>query len=84
FWLYSFALQRVPVAGATAPLVLTETLTPTVVGILVLGDLVSAGAWPLIVGGLATAMAGSIWLAGFEGRTLDRVREGGSPTRLVG
>ncbi|MDQ6641675.1 MAG: hypothetical protein M3Y66_04180 [Actinomycetota bacterium] len=74
FWLYSFALQRVPVAGATAPLVLSETVGPTVVGIVVLGDVVSSGAWPLIVVGLAMAMAGSIWLAGFEGRTLDRLR----------
>jgi drug/metabolite transporter (DMT)-like permease len=84
FWLYSFALQRVPVAGATAPLVVSETVAPTVIGILVLGDGVSSGAWPLIVGGLTMAMAGAIWLAGFEGRTLERVREGGSPTRLVG
>lgn len=84
FWLYSFALQRVPVAGATAPLVVAETVAPTVIGILVLGDLVSPGAWPLIVGGLTMAMAGAIWLAGFEGRTLERVREGGTPTRQVG
>jgi drug/metabolite transporter (DMT)-like permease len=76
FWLYSFALQRVPVAGATAPLVLSETVAPTIVGIAVLGDGVSSGAWPLIVVGLAMAMAGSIWLAGFEGRTLrDRAEE---------
>lgn len=84
FWLYSFALQRVPVAGATAPLVLSETVGPAIVGILVLGDGVSAGAWPLIVVGLTMAMAGVIWLAGFEGRTLERVREGGDGTRLVG
>ena len=84
FWLYSFALQRVPVAGATAPLVLAETVGPTVIGIAVLGDGVSSGAWPLIVLGLAMAMAGAIWLAGFEGRTLERVREGDSSTRLVG
>ncbi|MCW2756641.1 MAG: hypothetical protein JWO46_387 [Nocardioidaceae bacterium] len=78
FTLYSFALQRVPAAAATAPLVLSETVAPTLVGILILGDGVSSGAWPLIVVGLLLAMAGSIWLAGFEGRTLDRVRSGAS------
>jgi drug/metabolite transporter (DMT)-like permease len=76
FLLYSFALQRVPVAGATAPLVLAETLAPAIVGIVVLGDGVSSGAWPLIVVGVMMAMVGSIWLAGFEGRTLERVRAG--------
>jgi drug/metabolite transporter (DMT)-like permease len=76
FGLYSFALQRVPAAAATAPLVLSETGAPTLVGILLLGDVVSSGAWPLIIVGLSLAMAGSIWLAGFEGRTLDRVRDG--------
>ncbi|MGI9156595.1 MAG: hypothetical protein ACR2FG_08160 [Marmoricola sp.] len=77
FWLYSFALQRVPVAGATAPLVVAETVVPTIVGIALLGDEVSAGAWPLIVAGLLLAMAGAIWLSGFEGRTLERVKSGG-------
>lgn len=77
FALYSFALQRVPVAGATAPLVFAETVVPTVVGIAVLGDVVPPGAWPLIVVGLLLSMAGAIWLAGFEGRTLDRVKSGG-------
>lgn len=84
FWLYSFALQRVPVAAATAPLVLAETVAPAIAGVAVLGDGVSSGAWPLIVIGLAMAMAGAIWLAGFEGRTLERVREDDSPERLVG
>lgn len=79
FWLYSFALQRVPVAGASAPLVLAETVVPTIVGVALLGDAVASGAWPLVVAGLLLAMAGSVWLAGFEGRTLDRVRPQASP-----
>ncbi|MGI9157031.1 MAG: hypothetical protein ACR2FG_10385 [Marmoricola sp.] len=77
FWLYSFALQRVPVAAAAAPLVASETVVPTVVGIALLGDAVSAGGWPLVVAGLLLAMAGPIWLSGFEGRTLERVKSGG-------
>lgn len=84
FWLYSFALQRVPVAGASAPLVLAETAAPTAAGIAMLGDRVTSGAWPAIAVGLTTAMAGAVWLAGFEGRRLERVRRGSDPTRLVG
>lgn len=74
FWLYSLALQRVPVAGASAPLVVAETVVPSLAGVALLGDVVAAGAWPLLVVGLLLAMAGSVWLAGFEGRTLDRVK----------
>lgn len=74
FGLYSFALQRVPVAGASAPLVVSETVVPGLVGVILLGDAVSTGAWPLVVVGLLLAMTGSVWLAGFEGRTLDQVR----------
>lgn len=84
FWLYSFALQRVPVAGATAPLVVSETVAPTIIGIALFGDSVSSGAWPLIVAGLALAMVGAIWLAGFEGRALERVRGETDAPRLVG
>jgi multidrug transporter EmrE-like cation transporter len=84
FWLYSFALQRVPVAGATAPLVVSETVAPTIIGIALLGDSVSSGSWPLLVAGLLLSMAGAIWLAGFEGRTLERVRGENDARRLVG
>ena len=48
FWLYSFAMQRVAVAGATAPLILAETVVPTGVGIALLGDTVPSGSWPLL------------------------------------
>lgn len=72
FWLYSFAMQRVSVAAASAPLVLSETLVPALVGVLVLGDGVPS--WPVISVGLVLAMVGAIYLAGFEGRVLERGR----------
>ena len=73
FWLYSFAMQRVAVTGATAPLILAETVVPTGVGIALLGDTVPAGSWPLLVVALVLAMGGAVWLSGFEGRVGDRV-----------
>lgn len=72
FWLYSFAMQRVSVAAASAPLVLCEVLVPAAVGILVLGDGVPS--WLVITLGLVLSMAGAVYLAGFEGRVLERGR----------
>ena len=73
FWLYSFAMQRVAVAGATAPLILAETVVPTGVGIALLGDTVPSGSWPLLTTALVLAMGGAVWLSGFEGRVDGRV-----------
>ncbi|GGF38332.1 putative integral membrane protein [Marmoricola endophyticus] len=75
FWLYSFAMQRISVAAASAPLIIGETLVPALVGVVVLGDGVPS--WPAIAAGLVLAMAGAIYLAGFEGRVLDRGRPDG-------
>ncbi|RLV48906.1 hypothetical protein D9V37_09925 [Nocardioides mangrovicus] len=66
YWLYSFAMQRISVAAASAPLILTETLVPTVVGIALLGDDVPA--WWAVVLGLLLSLAGALYLGGFEGR----------------
>ena len=73
FWLYSFALQRVSVTGATAPLILAETVVPAAVGIALLGDTVPSGSWPLLTVALVLAMGGAVWLSGFEGRVQGRV-----------
>ena len=73
FWLYSFAMQRVAVTGATAPLILAETVVPAGVGIALLGDTVPAGSWPLLTVALALAMGGAVWLSGFEARVEGRV-----------
>ncbi len=73
FWLYSFAMQRVVVTGATAPLILAETVVPAGVGIALLGDTVPAGSWPLLTVALVLAMGGAVWLSGFETRVEGRV-----------
>ena len=73
FWLYSFALQRVAVTGATAPLILAQTVVPAAVGIALLGDTVPSGSWPLLTVALALAMGGAVWLSGFEARVEGRV-----------
>lgn len=73
FWLYSFSMQRVAVTGATAPLILAETVVPTAAGIALLGDTVPSGSWPLLVVALVLAMGGAVWLSGFEGRVGGRV-----------
>lgn len=68
FWLYSLALQRASVTAATAPLVLFETLVPTVVGLSVFGDGVRSGWWPVAVGGFVLSIAGAIVLCGTEAK----------------
>ena len=74
FWLYSLALQRASVTAATAPLVLFETLVPAVVGIVVFGDEVRQGWWPVAVIGFALSTASALVLCGAESR-LEHVEE---------
>lgn len=62
FWLYSTALSRSSVSSVTAPLIVGQTGTPAVVGLLVLGDHVRAGWWPAVVLGLVLATAGAVVL----------------------
>ena len=66
FLLYSLALQRGSVTGATGPMIVTQTVTPSAVGVLALHDAIRAG-WqiPAIVSFAITA-AGAAALARFE------------------
>lgn len=67
FVLYSLALQRGAVTAATTPLIATQTVTPAVVGVLLLGDSVRPGWWPgAVLGFLITATA-AVVLVRFEG-----------------
>jgi drug/metabolite transporter (DMT)-like permease len=81
FLLYSVAMQRGAVAAATAPMIVTQTVAPAVVGVLLLGDQVREGyAVPALVGFVLTT-AGAARLARFEGAspstaTADRTPEG--------
>lgn len=60
---YSSALSRGEVASMTALLTVTEVLVPGLVGIWLLGDPVRPGWWPVLVAGLAIAVAGVVVLA---------------------
>ena len=64
FWLYSVALDRVPVSAASAPLIVVQTFVPALVGVLLLGDGVREGWWPAIVAGLLLATIGAVVLSG--------------------
>jgi drug/metabolite transporter (DMT)-like permease len=74
FWLYSVGLERAPVSSTTAPLIVSETFVPALVGVLLLGDGVRTGWWPAVVAGLLLSTAGAIWLSRDEG-----VRSPGGP-----
>jgi drug/metabolite transporter (DMT)-like permease len=64
FWLYSVALDRSPVSAASAPLIVTQTFLPSLIGVLALGDGVRSGWWPGIVAGLVLSTAGAVVLSG--------------------
>jgi drug/metabolite transporter (DMT)-like permease len=67
FFLYSLALQRGAVTLATTPMIVTQTVTPAAVGVLLLGDGVRPGwAVPAGVGFAVTVLAASA-LVRFEG-----------------
>lgn len=58
FACYSLAMQRAPVAAAGAPLSLTETLVPSLAGLVVFGDRVRPGWDAVVVLGAVLALAG--------------------------
>jgi len=64
FWLYSVALDRAPVSAASAPLIVTQTFVPSLIGVALLGDGVRPGWWLGIVAGLVLSTAGAIVLSG--------------------
>jgi drug/metabolite transporter (DMT)-like permease len=66
FLIYSLALQRGTVTGATGPMIVTQTATPAVIGLLWLGDSIRPG-WtvPAVISFVVTA-AGAVALARFE------------------
>lgn len=66
FILYSLALQRGSVTLATTPMIALQTITPAVVGVLVLADAVRAGWWPAAIAGFLLSAAGSVILVRFE------------------
>jgi drug/metabolite transporter (DMT)-like permease len=66
FLIYSLALQRGSVTGATGPMIVTQTVTPAVIGLLWLDDQIRPGWWaPAAVSFVVTAV-GAVALARFE------------------
>ncbi len=79
FLLLTSALQRGSVPTATAGLVLGETIAPSLVGVIWLGDETRAGfAW-LAVLGFAVAVAGALALARFGEAPVEETAQGGTP-----
>jgi len=63
FLFYTIGLQRASVTTVTAGLVVGETVLPSVVGVLALGDSTRHGFIPVAVVGFAVAVAASLMLA---------------------
>jgi len=66
FLLYSLALQRGDVTAATAPMVVLQTFTPAVVGVVALGDEIRTGWLFGAVLGLLLTIAGAVTLTRSE------------------
>ena len=64
FWLYSVALDRTPVSAASAPLIVTQTFVPSLIGVVLLGDGVRPGWWPGVLAGLVLSTLGAVLLSG--------------------
>jgi drug/metabolite transporter (DMT)-like permease len=61
--LFSIALQKGSVTTTNALLFSAQTVVPTVIGLVLLGDRARAGRWPLMVLGCSAAIAGAVGLA---------------------
>lgn len=66
FLIYSVALQRGAVTAVTAPMIAVQTILPSAIGIIALGDAVRAGRIPLAVLGLVLTVAGAVALSRFD------------------
>jgi hypothetical protein len=62
FWLYSLALNRSSAAGASGAVIVYQTLVPSIVGLLWMGDGIRAGWLSGVVGGLVLALSGAVVL----------------------
>jgi drug/metabolite transporter (DMT)-like permease len=64
-WFYAAALQRGGVVAATATMLIGETVPPSAIGVLLLGDHTRPGWTPPAVAGFAIAVTGALVLARF-------------------
>jgi drug/metabolite transporter (DMT)-like permease len=77
FLLYATALQRAGVLTATAPSLLTQTVVPALVGVVVLGDELRDGALPLAAVGLLLAVTGILLLTRYDPHALVQLPQEG-------
>jgi hypothetical protein len=68
FWLYSLALDRSSAASASGSVIVYQTLVPSLVGVIWLGDRVRDGLGFGVVGGLILAVGGALALSRRGGR----------------
>lgn len=66
FLLYSVALQRESVTAATAPMIVSQTVTPAAIGVLLLHDGIRSGWIPIALLGFVVTGVGAITLARYE------------------
>jgi drug/metabolite transporter (DMT)-like permease len=80
FVLYSIALQRAPVNASSAPLILSQTALPAILGIALFHDGIRSGwAWVVVVG-LALSMVGTVAVSALTPPLLDLVAEASPDT----
>jgi drug/metabolite transporter (DMT)-like permease len=66
FILYSLALQRGSVTLATTPMIALQTVTPAVVGVVLLDDAIRSGWYAGALGGFVVTAVGALILVRFE------------------
>jgi drug/metabolite transporter (DMT)-like permease len=66
FLIYSLALQRGSVTGATGPMIVTQTVTPALIGVIWLGDEIRSGWEVVAIVSFVVTAAGAVALARFE------------------
>lgn len=71
FWSYSLGLERSAVSVTTAPMIVGQTVVPSILGLVLLGDGLRDGWWPAVLVGLVLAMAGAIALSRDDLRSPD-------------
>lgn len=69
FLLYSLALRRGSVTGATAPLIVSQTVTPAAVGVLLLHDAIRPGWTAIAAFAFVVTGLGAVTLARYENTT---------------
>jgi drug/metabolite transporter (DMT)-like permease len=60
---FTLGLQRATATALATVMVITETVIPAIVGVLLLGDRVHQGLWPVAIAGIVAAVSGAAMLS---------------------